>query len=144
MKTKTLTSTAALIAASCLVVTPATAASAANAGSLPAMHEQCDMLVRLRNEPLQLTRALDRCIVERQDHIAGLYACLGGRTGHGFDDQSAGHAAFLFLVLVERPHGDAQPAVFFATGGGDADLAAFELPDRDVYLPGCALACQLE
>ena len=40
MKTKTLTSTAALIAASCFVVTPATAAGGANAGSLPAMHEQ--------------------------------------------------------------------------------------------------------
>ena len=40
MKTKILTSTAALIAASCLVVTPATAASAANAGGLPPMHEQ--------------------------------------------------------------------------------------------------------
>ncbi len=39
MKTKTLASTAALIAASCFVITPATAAGAANAGSLPAMHE---------------------------------------------------------------------------------------------------------
>ena len=40
MKTKTLTITAALAAASFFAGTPATAESAANADSLPAMHEQ--------------------------------------------------------------------------------------------------------
>ena len=40
MKAKTLTCTAALIAASCFAVTPAIAAGAANSGGLPAAHEQ--------------------------------------------------------------------------------------------------------
>src|SRR5262249_55925317 len=112
-----------------------------------ALDEQRDRALGLVDQALQLVHALQRLVVEREDHVARLHARARRRALGLLDQQAAVGLDLVALLFGERTHRDAELArlrLAAAAGVGPRELLGRRLAERGGDLLGLALAPDLE